>query len=118
MGIFPSKEHWQNCYGTLLDNFLEIDAIIGDIISFYGIADHILHPVGEKAPFGATVEEKTRAWWHKLRLAYYTNVCLGRLECCKFGQNSDVASSATWKNDVLNINKSSWFSASGAGLTR
>jgi hypothetical protein len=29
----------------LLDNFLEIDAIIGDIIIFYGFADHILHSV-------------------------------------------------------------------------
>ncbi len=35
-GIEPSKEHWQSCYGTLLDNFLEIDAIIGDII-FLGL---------------------------------------------------------------------------------
>jgi hypothetical protein len=32
MGEVTSKEHWQNCDGTLLDNFLEIDAIIGDII--------------------------------------------------------------------------------------
>jgi hypothetical protein len=32
MGEFPSKEHSQDCYGTLLDNFLEIDAIIGDVI--------------------------------------------------------------------------------------
>jgi hypothetical protein len=32
MGEFPSsKEHWKNCYGTLLENILEIDAIIGDI---------------------------------------------------------------------------------------
>jgi hypothetical protein len=29
---------------------------------FYGFADHILYPVREKVPFGATVE-KTRAWW-------------------------------------------------------
>jgi hypothetical protein len=36
--------------GTLLDDFLDIDAIIGGII-FYGFADHILHPVREKAPF-------------------------------------------------------------------
>jgi hypothetical protein len=43
--------------GTLLDNFPEIDAIIGYII-FYGFADHILHSVTETAPFGATVEEK------------------------------------------------------------
>jgi hypothetical protein len=32
LGEFPSKEHWQICYGTLLDNFLKIGAIIGDII--------------------------------------------------------------------------------------
>jgi hypothetical protein len=50
MGEFSSKEHWQNCYATLLDNFLEIDAIIGDLI-FYRFADHILHPVREKVPF-------------------------------------------------------------------
>jgi hypothetical protein len=36
--------------GTLLDDFLEIDAIIGGII-FYGFPDHKLHPVGEKASF-------------------------------------------------------------------
>jgi hypothetical protein len=49
--------------GTLLDDFLEIDAIIGGII-FYWFADHILHPsVREKAPFWAIVEEKTKAWW-------------------------------------------------------
>jgi hypothetical protein len=32
MGEFPSKEHWQNFYGTVEDDFLVIDAIIGDII--------------------------------------------------------------------------------------
>jgi hypothetical protein len=32
MGEFPSKENWQNCYETVEDDFLEIDAIIGDII--------------------------------------------------------------------------------------
>jgi hypothetical protein len=46
-GNRTSKERWQNCYGTLLDNFFEIDAIIGDII-FLWVADHILHPVREK----------------------------------------------------------------------
>jgi hypothetical protein len=50
MGEFPSNEHWQNGYGTLWDNFLEIDSIIGYIL-FYGFADHILHPVREKTPF-------------------------------------------------------------------
>jgi hypothetical protein len=33
MGKYPSKEHWQKCYGVVEDDFLEIDAIIGDIIS-------------------------------------------------------------------------------------
>jgi hypothetical protein len=52
MGGFPSKEHWQNCYGTLLDNFLEIDVLTGDIFFFlYGYAEQILHPVRKKAPF-------------------------------------------------------------------
>jgi hypothetical protein len=37
--------------GSLLDDFLEIDAIIGGIIFFYMFADHILHPVRKKAPF-------------------------------------------------------------------
>ncbi len=37
MGEFPSKEHWHNCYGTLLDNFLEMDSIIEDIIFFMGL---------------------------------------------------------------------------------
>jgi hypothetical protein len=36
--------------GTLLDDFLEIDATIGGTI-FYGYADHILHPVTEKGRF-------------------------------------------------------------------
>jgi hypothetical protein len=30
MGELHSKEHWQYCYGTVEDDFLEIDAIIGD----------------------------------------------------------------------------------------
>ncbi len=37
MGGFPSKEHWHNCYGTVEDDFLEIDAIIGDIIFFMSL---------------------------------------------------------------------------------
>jgi hypothetical protein len=79
---FPSKEHWQNCYGTLLDNFLEIDAIIGDII-FYGFADHISHSVREKAPFLGPLlkkNESLEAPGSHIRLAYCKNVCLGRLE--------------------------------------
>ncbi len=46
-----------------------------------------------------------------------TNICLGRLQCCKFSQNSDLASSAKWKNHALNINKSLWFRGLGAGLS-
>jgi hypothetical protein len=37
MGEFPSEEHWQNCCGALLDIFLDIDAIIEDIIFFMGL---------------------------------------------------------------------------------
>ncbi len=38
--------------GTLLDDFLEIDAVIGDIISFgFAAADHILQSVREKGRF-------------------------------------------------------------------
>jgi hypothetical protein len=33
----------------LLDDFLEVDAMIGGIF-FNGFADHISHPVREKAP--------------------------------------------------------------------
>jgi hypothetical protein len=51
--------------GILLNDLFEIDAIIGGII-FYGFADHILHSVTEKHLLGATVEEKTRAWWHQV----------------------------------------------------
>jgi hypothetical protein len=42
MGEFPSKDHRQNCYGTVEDDFLEIDAIIGDIIFYeFAVADYI-----------------------------------------------------------------------------
>ncbi len=37
MGEFPSKEHGRNCYGTVEDDFLETDAIIGDIIFFMSL---------------------------------------------------------------------------------
>ncbi len=80
-----------------------------------------------KRLFGATVEEQTRAWWHQvhkygLHTLQITNVCLwslehGGLEWCKFSQNSEVASSAKWKNDALNMHKSSWFSGLGAGFS-
>jgi hypothetical protein len=106
--------------GTLLDDFLQIHAITGDIIFFMGLLIAFNIQRETKRLFGATVEEKRRAWWHKVhkkRLAYFTNVCLGRLECCKFSQNSNVASSAKLKNDALNINKSSWFSGLGVSVS-
>jgi hypothetical protein len=36
--------------GTLLDDFLELDAIIGGII-FYGFPDYLFNSVTETAPF-------------------------------------------------------------------
>ncbi len=42
LGEFPRKEHWPNCYGTVEDDFLEINAIIGNIIFYeFAVADHI-----------------------------------------------------------------------------
>jgi hypothetical protein len=58
MGDSPSKEHWQNCYGTLLDNLLDIDAMIGDIIFFLGLLITFYIQRERKRFFGATVEEK------------------------------------------------------------
>jgi hypothetical protein len=46
--------------GTLLDDFLEIDAIIEGII-FYGFADHMFLSVTETASFW-----ETRASWHQV----------------------------------------------------
>jgi hypothetical protein len=52
MGVSPSKEHGNNCYGTFVDAFLEIGPRLGGII-FYGftVADHILHRERERAIF-------------------------------------------------------------------
>jgi hypothetical protein len=60
MGEFPSKEHWQNCFGTLLDNFLEIDAIIRDII-FMDLLITFYIQCERKLLFGATLEEKNKS---------------------------------------------------------
>jgi hypothetical protein len=60
MGDFPSKEQWQNCYGTVENDFQEIDAIIGDMYNFFfdfAVADHI----------SLTVREKGRFLGHSLR---------------------------------------------------
>jgi hypothetical protein len=52
MGEFPSKEHWQNCYGTVEDDFLEIDAIIGDFLFYeFAVADHLSLTVRKKGRF-------------------------------------------------------------------
>ncbi len=53
MGELHSKEHWQYCYGTVEDDFLEIDAIIGDTWFFYefAVADYISLTVREKGRF-------------------------------------------------------------------
>jgi hypothetical protein len=61
MGEFPSKGHWQNSYQTLFDNFLEIDAIIGNIIFFTGLLITFYIQWERKHLFGATVEEKNKS---------------------------------------------------------
>jgi uncharacterized membrane protein len=55
--VIPSKVHWQSFCGTLLDNFLQIDAIIGGII-FMGLLITFCIQSERKRLFGATVEEK------------------------------------------------------------
>ncbi len=60
MGEFLSKEHWQNCYGTLLDNFLEIDAIIGDIIFLWVCWWHITSSEKENAFLGPLLKKKQK----------------------------------------------------------
>ncbi len=67
---------WELCWMIFLRLMPQLEASF-----FYGFADHILHPVREKAPFWATVEKKTAAWWPQLhKQGLHTNVCLGRLE--------------------------------------
>jgi hypothetical protein len=65
MGEFTSKEHWQNFYGTVEDDFLEIDAIIENIViffSYFAVADHISLTVREKGSrkgvFGPLLKKK------------------------------------------------------------
>ncbi len=60
MGEFPSKEQRQNCYGTVEDDFREIDAIIRDIIFLlyqFGVADHISLAVRERAFLGPLLKK-------------------------------------------------------------
>ncbi len=58
-GESASKEHWEICYGTLLNDFIEIDARLGDLL-FYGfaVADHILHRVRDSTFFGRLLKKK------------------------------------------------------------
>jgi hypothetical protein len=58
MGEFPSKKHWHNCYGTLLDNFLEIDAMIGDISFLWVCWSHFISSEREKAFLGPLLKKK------------------------------------------------------------
>ncbi len=58
MKEFPSKEHWQNCYGTLLDSFLKIDAIIGDIIILWVCRSHFTSSERESALLGPLLKKK------------------------------------------------------------
>jgi hypothetical protein len=120
LGEFPScNEHWQNCYGTVEDDFLEIDAIIGHVFfDEFAVANHIPLTVRKRGRFWPPLKKKQELGGSRFinRLAYFTNICLGRLECCKFSQNSDVASSAKWKHALI-LNKSLWFSGLGAGLS-
>jgi hypothetical protein len=90
---FPARNMERIVMGTLLDDFLEIGAIIGDIIFFMGLQLLItFHTVGEiKGVFWATAEEKTRAWprhqVHKERLnALQTSAWGVWTECSDFHQ--------------------------------
>ncbi len=51
---------------TLLNDFLEIDALIGGIIFFMGLLITFYVQWQREHLFGATVEEKTRALWHQV----------------------------------------------------
>ncbi len=51
--------------GTLLDDFLEMDAIIGGIIFIMGLL--ITFYIQRQHLFGATIEEKTKASWHQVQ---------------------------------------------------
>ncbi len=73
MGEFPSKERWQNCYGTVEVHFVEFDAKIGDIFYEFTVADHISLTVREKGRFlghylrkKKQKKKKTRAWWRQV----------------------------------------------------
>ncbi len=120
MGEFPSKKHWQNCYRTLLDDYLEIDTIIGDVI-FYGFADHILHPVREKNAFlgslwkikrelgGTRFINKACMLYKRLLGTFGVMQVQSKLRRSKFSQMEEWC--------PQNINKFAWFSGLGAWLS-
>jgi hypothetical protein len=93
MGEFPGKEHWQNCYGTLLDNFLEIDAIIGDIIFFLWVCQsHFTSNERENAFLGSVLLKKKR----ELGGTYYVHKYgLHTLRTCAWDVWSDASSVKT-----------------------
>ncbi len=104
--------------GTLLDDFLEIDAIIWGIV-FYGFADHILHPVREKAFLSHWWRKKQELGGHRfIKKACSLCKCLlgtfgmmkvmSKLRGSKFSQMEEWCPQYVW---VL------WFSGLGAGLS-
>jgi hypothetical protein len=59
----PASNIWKIIVGTLLDDFLEIDAIIGGVFFLWVRWFTFYIQWERKHLFVATVEEKTRAWW-------------------------------------------------------
>ncbi len=121
MGESPSKEHWQNCYGmrVVKDDLLDVDAIIDHIIFLWVCCcwSHFTYTERKRAFFGPLLKEKQELGG----TGFINKACILykrlQVQCCKLSKNSDVASSAKWKNHALNIDKSLWFSGLGAGLS-
>jgi hypothetical protein len=57
IGEFSNNEHWQNSYGTLFDKYLEIVAIIGDIIFFMALLIPFTSSERENAILGALLKK-------------------------------------------------------------
>ncbi len=77
MGEFPSKEHWQDCYETLLDNLLQINWCHNWRHHFVWVCwSHFTSSERESAFLGPLLKKnkkalrahlaKTRAWWHQV----------------------------------------------------
>ncbi len=117
-GIPQQGTHWQNSHRSLLDNYHQIDAVIGDIV-FYGFADHVLHPVRDKTPFWSHCCSKTRElggprFINKACILYkrLLGTCgvmqvQSKLRRSKFSQMNEQY--------ALHMYKSTWFSCLGAG---